>query len=110
MRSECAFIILDFAFCFSLEFSRIDWTYALCDGYPVDHGTLRRRLVRIASMECCPVRGSGSGPRRKRTLYLRATSARTVPYSFLLYSTLTYLALLSSSICLSVFLSRVSLI
>jgi len=69
-----------FAFCFSLESSRIDWTCALCDGFPVHRGPLGRRLVRIASMECCPVRGSGSGPRRKRTIYRRATSARTVPY------------------------------
>ena len=92
-----------FIFCFSLESSRIDWTCALCDGFPVHRGSLRRRLVRIASMECCPVRGSGSGPRRKRTIYRRATSARTVP-------SLPYPTLSSSSICVSVFLSCVSLI
>ena len=69
-----------FIVCFSLESSRIDWTCALCDGFPVHRGPLGRRLVRIASMECCPVRGSGSGPRRKRNIYHRATSARTVPY------------------------------
>ena len=110
MRSECAFIIVDFASCFSLESSRIDWTCALCDGFPVHRGPLGRCLVRIASMECCPVRGSGSGPRRKRTIYRRATSARTEPYPTLLYPTLTCPALLSSSICVSVFLSYVFLI
>ena len=41
-----------FSFCFSLESSRIDWTCALCDGFPVHRGPLGRRLIRIASMEC----------------------------------------------------------
>ena len=49
MRSECAFIIVDFAFCFSLESSRIDWTCAVCDGFPVHRGPLGRRLVRIVT-------------------------------------------------------------
>ena len=75
-----------FIVCFSLESSRIDWTCALCDGFPVHRGPLGRCLVRIASMECCSVRGSGSGPHRKRTI---AMSARSVPYPTLLYPALT---------------------
>ena len=96
-----------FIFCFSLESSRIDWTCALCDGFPVHRGPLGRHLVRIASMECCPVRGSGSGPRRKRTIYRRATSARSVPYPTLLYPDLTcpavllYLCVCVSLLCAS---------
>ena len=91
-----------FIFCFSLESSLIDWTCALCDGFPVHRGPLGRCLVRIASMECCPVRGSGSGPRRKRTIYRRATSARTVPLPTLTSSTLPYSAvLLYLCVCLS---------
>jgi hypothetical protein len=107
MRSECAFIIVDFASSFSLESSRIDWTCALCDGFLVRCGPLGRRLVRIASMECCPVRGSGSGPHSKRTIYRRATSARTVPYPTLLYpdlpcpAALLYLCVYVSLLCVS---------
>ena len=112
MRSKCFFIIVDFAFCFSLESSRIDCC-ALCDGFPVHRGPLGRRLVRIASMECCPVRSSGSGPHRKEAHYLspRHVSAHcTLSYPSLPYPDLPYSVLLSSSICMSVFLSCESLI
>ena len=94
-----------FAFCFSLESSRIDWTCALCDGFPVHRGPLGRCLVRIASMECCPVRGSGSGPHRKKAHYLspRHVSAHcTLSYPSLPYPDLPCPAvLLYLCVCVS---------
>ena len=48
--------------------------------------------------------------RAESALSIAAPRQRTVPYPTLLYPDLTYPALLSSSICVSVFLSCVSLI
>ncbi len=76
-----------FASSLSLESSRIDWTCALWNGFSVHRGPLGRRLVRIASMECCPVRGSGSGP-PESALSIAAPRQRAL-YPILPFSTLT---------------------
>jgi hypothetical protein len=84
-------------FCFSLESSRIDWTCALCDGFPVHCGSIGtvpgpHRIRGVLSW--CPV-GGVSRPSAETavlpcTIYRRATSACcTLPYPDLPYPDLT---------------------
>ena len=100
------FLYRGFACCFSLESSHIDWICALCDGFAVHRSPLGRCLVRIASMKCCPVRGSGSGLHRKEGHYLspRHVSAHcTLSYPSLPYPDLPCPAVLLY-LCVCVFL------
>ena len=94
-----------FASSFSLESSRIGLTCASFDGFPVHRGPFGRCLLRIAFMECCPVRGSGSGLHRKEEHYLSPRHVSAL-YPILPFSTLTYPALpccppLSVCLCFS---------